>query len=750
MASSHRLVFLLVLALFLGCAVATEKYVSDTGSDTEGDGSEESPYQTIAKAIDETDEIVVMGGILSTTNAGNMNLEVSKKSITIRGASDFKPTIIDLNKNGGFITVTDSVFLSIANLDFRRGSKNVIAATSDSGFDLIVDNCAFNQTVMDKSATVAGGAISVVTEGDTEVTITGSSFFSNSNAQGSGAALYVKSDNVTTIKISGSSMSDNTASSSGGAIYVDVPLKSTVELECDHSSQLYQNNVAGSSSGSMDMGGVMYVTGELSDDANENELYAVDVSIRGCTYGDNEAVYGGGAFAVLNANLKMFSTTCIDNKVTGDEREGRGGGAVYVDGGSFETDEECFFVRNQGPYGGALLMKNGKGGTINKASWDDNKAEEEGMQVYVHSFEPVTFELNDFSCQEDYCDPEHGAIVVGKETIVNMNDVYHPSSTNVTHLDSMYLYPYSKVFFESYTNPTSASLEIFKLTVTSRATFAPNAPLTIADHGQFLFEGGTIASEEVHNLTLGFEATLTVENSTYISDLPNYDIVVGQRGTMELKSQMRVGHSNSERSLTFEYGAALLVDGEGILLHAKNVDMQSGSQIEVATFKELEDKPLLYTELTLDSGAQLKVNVVKGEYNGAYFETMCFNGGRAYMNASDDAVEKGKLYLMADWDESVCSKEPSAVSLVGNNPGYDDVSFSVNTTALYMVASSKSNDGLGGGAVFGIILAVFVAVGLVAGGVWYYLKKRGDGSYDELAGGTEREYGTTFDYQNTN
>ena len=730
--STLRLLFLqvLVVALCLGPISATV-YVADYGNDG-WEGSEVAPFKTIAHAIEEDNDIVLLGTNLSA--AGNSNLNV-RKSLTISGSNDDQPIVINFERNGGFLANNNGTYLSLSNIKFVDASESVVSVNTNAGFDLNLLNCEFVDTTVVRGKGVAG-AVSVISLEETEVYLHGCTFQDNSVAAGNGAGLFVNSLGEAKVSIIASTFNGNTASGSGGAVYLNIPRKSTVTVTCDQQTQGFYNNQAGSgSSGSAAMGGAFYIEG---NDANDvSTLFEVSAEMQMCTLQSNQATFSGGAMALVDASVKIQGSTLVNNAVTGQLRDGMGGGGVFVTGGTFGTDEQSFFVRNSAPVGGGLFMVKGLGGLVRLASFDDNIADKEGMQVWVESDDVLTFDGVDFNCQEDYCNPTVGAIVISNGTTVNLNNIYRKSTTNVTHLDSLTLYPLAKVFVESYTNTeaSTAEMEIYRLTLSARSSFEVNAPLTIAEHGSFMLEGGTVITTAASNLTILSNATLSVVDSNYISELPSHDLLVKKGGNVVLESQLRLGFYENDRNMYFEEGSSLLVKS-GMLLHAHQLNM--GGKVEVASYDDVENRPKLYTNFSLLENGSLQVDVAQGQENGMYVETVCFNGGGAGVYAGDGSLERGDKYYMLGWDVSQCGDSLGG-SKLGGSSGIkeDDVKFVIDSTELYMLVLEGDKGGLGAGAVFGIVMAVIVVLAILVGVLVWRWKVKKD-SFEVLAGGTER------------
>jgi len=93
-------------------------YVSTTGSDETGDGSESKPFVTIQAAIDMADEgdsVIVGPGTYIE------NLSFYGKSITVQSSAGAEHTIIDGNQNGSVVKLESDANLTVVLVPHRNG-----------------------------------------------------------------------------------------------------------------------------------------------------------------------------------------------------------------------------------------------------------------------------------------------------------------------------------------------------------------------------------------------------------------------------------------------------------------------------------------------------------------------------------------------------------------------------------------------------------------------------------------------------
>jgi autotransporter family porin len=132
--------------------VMTDIYVSTTGSDTTGDGTQSKPYQTILRGI----SAVPSGGTLHIANgvytgAGNKNIVIAK-DINIIGQSS--STIINGESTSRLFTIISGTTVTIQNLTFANGN-----ATSNGGAIYNAGNLTITGSTFTNNAAIYGGAI---------------------------------------------------------------------------------------------------------------------------------------------------------------------------------------------------------------------------------------------------------------------------------------------------------------------------------------------------------------------------------------------------------------------------------------------------------------------------------------------------------------------------------------------------------------------------------------------------------------
>ena len=211
-------------------------YVSPTGNDVTGNGSQANPYQTINMGLtwlNPNGTLHMDNGIY--TGMGNYNININK-DLTIIGDNQDN-TIIDAQGLGNIFNINSGVTVTLENLTLTNGLNLYGGAINNQG-TLNITNCTFtNNTATGNIAdNPSGGAIN--NAGTLTVT---SSNFNNNNAKLGGAisntgSLTVTSSNFNnntatdggaifsmgSLTVTSSNLNNNTANNDGGAIYCEI------------------------------------------------------------------------------------------------------------------------------------------------------------------------------------------------------------------------------------------------------------------------------------------------------------------------------------------------------------------------------------------------------------------------------------------------------------------------------------------------------------------------------------------------
>jgi hypothetical protein len=317
-------------------------YVSETGSDTTGDGGAASPYATVKKALDvvatsgltpsDTFSIIISGTITADTGAANGMIDISGgvyPEITLRGKG----------------TGTDAGVINAA------GSNRVLYIAGGSKVTL-----GDNLTLKGGYAYEGGGGV-YVTGSNSTFTMSGGTIQDNSSSSGGG--VYVYSGGAFTM--SGNAIIQGNTSSSGGGVYVSGSSSSFTM-----SGGTIQNNSVSASTYvyASSSGGGVYV-------------YNSTFTISGGTIADNSvsasatttsASASGGGVYVASGAFTMSGGTIADNSVSASATSSAFayGGGVYVNSGTFTMSGNASIQGNIASRGGGVYVTNTTNSTFTK------------------------------------------------------------------------------------------------------------------------------------------------------------------------------------------------------------------------------------------------------------------------------------------------------------------------------------------------------------------------------------------------
>ena len=290
-------------------SVGNDVYVSNTGSDIDGDGSQSNPFKTIKTGISN----VYSGGRLhiadgTYTGENNTNIVIDK-DMTITGQNRDN-TIINGANSAQIFQIQNGVNVTIANLTFTNGNSTNGGAIFNYG-NLTVTNCTFTgNNATDGGAILNLGNLTVI-----------DSYFSANNATSSGAI-----SNSGTLNIKNTKFNGNTASNMGGAI------ENAGDLTVSDSE--FTDNKAIS-------GGAIYNYADSGFSGNLN--------VKNCTFTGNQAI--GTASEAFGGAIFNFGTLILDNS-TFTSNSAIKGGAIY--NGDNLTVKNTNFIDNNATHGGAI------------------------------------------------------------------------------------------------------------------------------------------------------------------------------------------------------------------------------------------------------------------------------------------------------------------------------------------------------------------------------------------------------------
>lgn len=178
-------------------------YISQTGNDVTGDGSEANPYATIGKAVAKIQELnnsaanyyLMVSGMISENAV--IPADIPAKSIAVSGAGGTGTDIIDGGGTGNVLVIKTSVKVTLKNITLKNG----LATTTGGG-----------------GLCLAGNA-NVVLETGTVITGNRAELKDASNPK-NGGGVFVSAGATLTMN-DGASVTNNTTYGAGGGINLD-------------------------------------------------------------------------------------------------------------------------------------------------------------------------------------------------------------------------------------------------------------------------------------------------------------------------------------------------------------------------------------------------------------------------------------------------------------------------------------------------------------------------------------------------
>jgi predicted outer membrane repeat protein len=356
-------------------------WVSPTGNDTTGNGSEDNPFQTIKTAIDyaideDSVEITIHAKEGTYNIQGDYGLSYSDAiSLSIVGEK-YGKVIIDGNNANGFITsgVYTNVFLQ--NLTFVNGTGRY--SRSFEVRYLTMKDCIVNNSGMLYAQTSPSGIV-----------------FDN--------VIWTNSKNLLMYngEIYNSHFENITSSGTGNLWLATVNNDDEIIIE----NSKFINLVTSGSSGA----GVAYVQGNFRSINN--------------TYESNKATSNNyGALYVYGNKLVSINDTFINNEASGNY-----GAAAFFNGRenpSVQIINAKFINNTAGGFGGALGIY---GGELINCTFENNTAATLGGAIYMPTHSNTVY-LYDLTLDN--------VIFDGNVAGTNGQDIYIVPATNANNLNS--------------------------------------------------------------------------------------------------------------------------------------------------------------------------------------------------------------------------------------------------------------------------------------------------------------------------
>ena len=411
-------------------------YVSSSGNDTNGYGTINKPYATIAKAYNETETTSTINVMNNITQTSALNLNETK-TVTIKSygtsvnsiirGSAFTGNVVNLTNGtlnlqnitldgnnvsaqGSLIGVNgDSAILNANDKTTLQNNNNGFVYQNDgTNLDKLAGAISANKgTVTIKNAQILnntgdyGGAI--YHNSSKALTISGTTFNKNTARLSGGAissngVINVSSSqmnnnksngtagavNTQTLSLNGTTISSNTAANNCGGVRTTVKLTSTNNTKIDgNKAKVGAGVCVDNGTGTIENTTISNNIASSDSGGGVKVINSANLTLTSGTISGNSATHGGGVAVFGTATFTMNGGTISGNKSTITTGEEGGGGirsntttTVNIKGG---TIKENTAVRN-----GGGIWSNGKlnvsGGTIN-----NNTASQKGAGIYAAS-----------------------------------------------------------------------------------------------------------------------------------------------------------------------------------------------------------------------------------------------------------------------------------------------------------------------------------------------------------------------------
>ena len=323
-------------------------YVSTTGNDTTGDGSQNNPYRTISQAI----LMVSPNGTINIANGqytGTSNTKITmNKNMTIQGQSE-TGTIINGTGTNWIFNIQTGTNVVINNLTLTNAINTNYGGAIYNDGGLTIENSTFTGNSAPHGL---GGAIYNY---DGALTVDNSTFTNNNASEGAGGAIYNFDGALT---VDNNTFTGNAANVGyGGAIYNDIGSTLT------GTNDIFTNNTATYGGGAICNDGGLTVdnstfTGNSAPYGNGGAINNEGGGIlteTNDTFNNNTATYGGAIYndgALTVDNSTFTGNSALDD---GTILIIASGGAIYNDIGSTLTEANDTFTNNIANLGGAIF-----------------------------------------------------------------------------------------------------------------------------------------------------------------------------------------------------------------------------------------------------------------------------------------------------------------------------------------------------------------------------------------------------------
>ena len=346
--------------------------VSNSGSDSTGDGSADNPFATIQYGIgaaSDGDTVVIYEGVYyEEIDAGNRELTIgSLFMFDNNNESIIENTILD-GENSHRLYNLDNAQVSLIGMTMQNGyAENWGGAIIGGSGDLTIRNCRFTENY----AGISGGVMDL--NGDNLI-ISNSVFYNNSSARASVINVGNSTNTERTINVSiKESVFRANTGERRGAINV-WGSDTTLINNCE-----FIENISGRYGG----GFIVHDTKYLEIDS--------------CIIKDNKSLRGGGGgLNIWSIDGGIISNSIFSGNIVMDTTETdtfRGGG-IHLWADATLTIRNCTITNNTAPLAGAIAIKHNSHCTIvNSIIWGNGSTNQIG--IYDDLFdEDTTSTLN--------------------------------------------------------------------------------------------------------------------------------------------------------------------------------------------------------------------------------------------------------------------------------------------------------------------------------------------------------------------
>ncbi len=301
---------------------------------------------------DEGKEIDISGSDFLSNTAdvgGAIYLDVSDGSLIITG-STFLQNIA--NSNGGAISTSGTS--EITSTQFTGNTATTAGGAIYNTGELAITDTSFS---LNKATSVTDGVGGAIANENGEITIKGSSTFSNNEALNGGAIANTGG----TISLTNARFTDNEATHGGAIVNYDgiITISGTRFLENSATS-----------------GGAIYNDGgtlEISDSSR---------------FSENSATDGGVIYVVDGDDVEITGSTFSENSATN-------GAVIYIVDGLVDITSSTF--KENSAENGGVIYNGGSSTTITNSEFTDNSANEDGGAIYNTGSLTITSESDDKS-----------------------------------------------------------------------------------------------------------------------------------------------------------------------------------------------------------------------------------------------------------------------------------------------------------------------------------------------------------------